>query len=40
MGSLYGFAFCAGKPTGTIARVRGPGLDGIDWKGRGLFLFG
>ena len=39
-GSLDRIAFSAGKPTGAITTVSGPGLDGINWKGRGLFLFG
>ena len=39
-GSLDRIAFSAGKPTGAITTVSGPGLDGINWNGRGLFLFG
>ena len=39
-GTLDRIAFSAGKPTGAITTVSGPGMDGINWKGRGLFLFG
>ena len=39
-GTLDRIAFSAGKPTGAITTVSGPGLDGINWNGRGLFLLG
>ena len=40
-GSLHSLAFSNGTPNaGTDTTVSGPAVDGIDWRARGLFLYG
>ncbi|HZN17430.1 MAG TPA: hypothetical protein VFB84_04455 [Micromonosporaceae bacterium] len=37
-GTLSRMSFVNGVPTGTATVVSGPGLDGQDWRGRGVFI--
>ena len=38
-GNLYGIAFSGGRPTGSATQLSGPGMDGVSWQSRGLFVF-
>ncbi len=38
-GVLWSAPFVDGQPTGTRVKVGGPGIDGVDWASRALFVF-
>ena len=39
-GNLYSVAWVNGKPTGAIATISGPAIDGKNWASRGMFVWG
>lgn len=39
-GNLHKVAFAGGAVTGSPTTVSGPGIDGVDWRSRALFLYG
>jgi hypothetical protein len=39
-GNLYSVAWVGGKPSGAIATIGGPGIDGKNWASRGMFVWG
>jgi chitodextrinase len=38
-GNLFRVAWLDGKPSGTPVQIGGPGLDGLNWSSRGLFVY-
>ncbi len=38
-GNLNRVAFVGGAPSGSSTVVSGPGVDGVNWASRGLFVF-
>ena len=39
-GTLNAVAWGTGHPTGSVSQIAGPGMDGVDYSGRGMFVFG